>query len=276
MRIHWGMILMFLVSWYIFIVIIIWLGKQRMLVQVPRKEEYLFPTFQVEMTDGTKVRAVYRKSQIRKEDAPLLLFFRGTRSNLQLYTVELDLLAAESGFDLLTFDYRGSGLSEGKKLKEEHIIQDAEQIYHYAIKTLGYNPKQIVVYGYSMGSVPATWIAAQFPIALCIIHQGFAHFALELEPLVKPWFRKTILSPRKHLSMSKETGHLAPLLVFHGIHDLITPPHQAYSLIEVAHKQNRPHALLWLQSGHLSLFEDPRVIRMLNRISHNPTKIPDL
>lgn len=254
------------------LVAIIWLIKYQSMTQVPLKEDYIFPTFDLKMPDGVNVKAVYRKSLVRKKDAPLLIFFRGTRSNLQYYTNELDLLESESGFDVLTFDYRSAGRSQGKRLEERHLLDDADQLYKYATETLGYKPESIVVYGYSMGSVPATWLASKYPVAYCIIHQGFAHFAMEFEPLVRPWYRNTILSPIKHLSNTEK--HLTPLVVIHGIQDFVTPSYQAQSIVKLAEKQNRPLTVLWLKNGHLTLFEDARVLHLLRRISEVIPHVP--
>ncbi|KAI1870331.1 uncharacterized protein JN550_005259 [Neoarthrinium moseri] len=59
--------------------------------------------------------------------------------------------AAPDRIHVLTFDYRGFGLSEGSP-SEDGVIIDATAIFDWAVNVAGVPPERIVIYGQSMGS----------------------------------------------------------------------------------------------------------------------------
>src|SRR5690554_2190456 len=65
---------------------------------------------------------------------------------------------AESGYDVLVVDYRGYGKSTGK-LSEKALYSDALLFYNYALER--YPENNIVVYGRSLGTTFATYVAAK-------------------------------------------------------------------------------------------------------------------
>jgi alpha/beta superfamily hydrolase len=56
------------------------------------------------------------------------------------------------------FDYRGYGMSEGNPT-EEGMYKDVRAVYQWLLDN-GSNSNQIIVYGFSLGSAPATDLAA--------------------------------------------------------------------------------------------------------------------
>jgi abhydrolase domain-containing protein 12 len=51
---------------------------------------------------------------------------------------------------VLSFDYRGFGLSEGTP-NEQGLIMDAESVFDWAVNNAGVSPDRIVIFGHSMG-----------------------------------------------------------------------------------------------------------------------------
>ena len=53
---------------------------------------------------------------------------------------------------------------------ESKIKEDAEYIYKFCLSDMGIQEKDIIIFGRSMGSGPACWLAGQFnPGALCVM-----------------------------------------------------------------------------------------------------------
>ncbi|KAK9773188.1 hypothetical protein SCAR479_10105 [Seiridium cardinale] len=88
-------------------------------------------------------------------EARLVLHFHGSSgsvaSSWRVDSYRALSSEASSKIHLLTFDYRGFGLSEGMPT-EEGLIMDAESVFDWAVDVAGIPPERIVIFGHSMGS----------------------------------------------------------------------------------------------------------------------------
>src|SRR5215467_8165428 len=73
---------------------------------------------------------------------------------------------------VFAFDYEGYGTSEGKP-SEKAAYQDEAAAYDYLAVNLGTPPDRIVIFGRSVGTGPATYIAARRPAAGLILRSPF-------------------------------------------------------------------------------------------------------
>jgi uncharacterized protein len=62
--------------------------------------------------------------------------------------------------NLMIFDYRGFGRSRGKPSKN-NLRQDGEEVYKY-IRKRGVKPKNIIIWGESLGGYVAIWTASKY------------------------------------------------------------------------------------------------------------------
>jgi fermentation-respiration switch protein FrsA (DUF1100 family) len=98
------------------------------------------------------------------------------------------------GLDVFVFDYRGYGRSEGSP-SEEGLYLDARAAYRHLTDTLRSSPDRIVLFGKSLGTVPAVHLASQVKCAGLVFQSGFtsardmAAVRLPLFPWVWPLTR---------------------------------------------------------------------------------------
>ncbi|VDL69770.1 unnamed protein product [Nippostrongylus brasiliensis] len=64
--------------------------------------------------------------------------------------------------DLLVFDYAGYGVSDGEP-NEKAVYDSVERVYKYATEDMGYEPKDIVLIGFSLGTAAMVHIASITP-----------------------------------------------------------------------------------------------------------------
>ena len=69
-------------------------------------------------------------------------------------------IGGKNHYGVLTFDYRGYGLSKGNST-ETTLYEDMKTVLRW-LKGKGVNANNVILYGYSLGSVPATEMAAYF------------------------------------------------------------------------------------------------------------------
>ncbi|MCF8237250.1 MAG: alpha/beta hydrolase [Saprospiraceae bacterium] len=90
----------------------------------------------------------------------IILYCHGNRDHLDFYWPRIQLLA-QTRFDhrygVMSLDYQGYGLSAGTP-SQNGIIEDAFTALDWLIDR-GVSPDKIIVYGFSMGSIPAVALA---------------------------------------------------------------------------------------------------------------------
>jgi hypothetical protein len=62
---------------------------------------------------------------------------------------------------ILAVEYPGYGLYKTSKPNEEQMKEDAETIFNYLTQVIGVNDNDIILFGRSMGSGPASYLASK-------------------------------------------------------------------------------------------------------------------
>jgi len=152
----------------------------------------------------------------------LVLLFHGNFEDLgQLDIVSKGIM--KLGFSVLSIDYRGYGLSEGKP-NERNCYADARLLVQKA-QALGYRSSDIILWGRSIGSGPATQLATEINARALVLESPFITA-----------FRTTTHIPLlpfdRFNNLSKMTKVTSPLLIIHGKRDRIIPAWHSSKLIE--------------------------------------------
>ena len=120
----------------------------------------------IEAPDGTRIHA-WHVSGV--PGAPLILYFGGNAEDVSWMARQAR--AQIPGPSWLLVDYRGYGASEGKP-SERALVSDALAWYDFAQATLA--PKEVVVFGRSLGSGVAVQVAASRPVSRVILVAPYA------------------------------------------------------------------------------------------------------
>lgn len=103
-----------------------------------------------------KIYGVYIGDLSTIDQDTVILYFHGQSKHMDNYYTRASLLANLGGkynYGVLMIDYRGYGMSEGE-CTEQGLYEDAATAISW-LKGQGVNNNQIVVYGYSLGAIPA-------------------------------------------------------------------------------------------------------------------------
>lgn len=167
---------------------------------------------------------------------PLVLYFPGNSLNRHKRVSDLREIAAR-GFDVLIFDYRGFGDSNGSP-SEAALSADALLVWQYAIDALGYSEEQIVVFGESIGGEVAlslwesTNIKVKKPAAL-ILSSTFASMR-ETVQWNYPLFPFHWLLFDRWPSSDRIKNAPSPVVIFHGTDDQMVPVSHGRDLARTA------------------------------------------
>ena len=150
------------------------------------------------------------------------------------------------GYTVASVDYPGYGLSDGSP-DEKGCYRNVHRLYDWLVETRGFKPEDIVVDGFSIGTGPATELAATRPCGGLILEAPFLS-----APRVVTRVRILPIDPFPNL---KRIGDVkCPVLMIHGTKDSIIPYSQGQALFKLA---NEPKRFVPVEDGdHNTLVND--------------------
>jgi pimeloyl-ACP methyl ester carboxylesterase len=118
----------------------------------------------------------------------VVLFFHGNGAGIQSSDWALHWLAVALDADVVAFDDRGYGFSDGQA-SIDPIVEDSLRI-HAMLRDLGLDARPLVIVGESMGTAPAIHLAACRPAAALVLISPFSSYE-DLVAVVRrkaPWY----------------------------------------------------------------------------------------
>jgi abhydrolase domain-containing protein 17 len=145
----------------------------------------------------------------------------------------------DRGFAVLGYDYRGYGTSSGGPPTARKASEDLATVYRYATRELQIAPRNIVLYGRSVGSGPATELAAREPIGGLVLESAFVS-------TYRVMTRYPLLPGDRFPNLGNIRRVTAPVLVIHGEADEMIPFWHGKRLYAAA---PGPKRHLWVEHG---------------------------
>jgi fermentation-respiration switch protein FrsA (DUF1100 family) len=197
--------------------------------------------------DGVRLHGWYFASS-DSHDPTTIIYFHGNGGTIR----NVGWLAqsfAQRGFNVLLFDYRGYGVSDGTATDESGLYLDGESALSFVVNEKHVSPNRIILYGQSLGTAVATQTATRCTCGALILESGFSS-ASSLASRVLPWLPSWLHSLGKNRFESArklQTLHM-PVLISHGDPDLTIPTDEGRALFAAA---NEPKKLsIFPGAGH--------------------------
>jgi uncharacterized protein len=154
------------------------------------------------------------------------------------------------GLNLLAFDYRGYGESNGIP-SEAGLYRDAEAAYGYLRDTLGVPPERIVLFGHSLGSAVAVELATRVPAAGLVLDGALMSVTARAQE-VYPYVPVRWVARSRYASIEKIGRVEIPKLFLHARQDDVVPITHGRRLYAAAPP---PKTFVGLAGGHGDAFE---------------------
>lgn len=208
------------------------------LVMTPDEIGLQYEDLYIQSGDNEKINAWYfpYKGSIEIPDRKVVLFCHGNAGNIshRIETVEYIL---ELGANIMLFDYRGFGKSEGSP-GEEEVYQDALVCYNWLINEKGFTPDQVIIFGRSLGGAVAVDLASKVACSGVIVESSFTS-AKAMAKEIFPIFPINLILKYKLNSIDK-IGHIkCPVLVTHSTEDDIIPYKMGEDLFNAAEEPKK-------------------------------------
>ena len=150
------------------------------------------------------------------------------------------------GYDIFAYDYEGFGISQGEA-NYRKLGNDGLSAFEYVRTKI--NPKNIILYGLSMGTGVSSYIAERKPVSAVILDSPF----VTPEKTIKLWFPILSIYPSWMFPEPRyDNGRFVramhpPLLVITKGKDEVTLPTQGLELSKIA---SQPASFLFLKNSH--------------------------
>lgn len=162
--------------------------------------------------DKIKLNGVLVRSDSSKG---LIFFLHGTGGNIERYKNSIPVYL-ELNYDIFLLDYRGYGKSEGKIKNETQFYEDVNVAYTYLNNK--YNESNIVIIGFSIGTVPASMLASKNNPSLVILDAPY-YSALESAQKKLPFLPVSLILKYKFETYKYVIDTKGPIAIFHGNKD---------------------------------------------------------
>lgn len=220
---------------------LLYLPLNREMVATPAEAGLAFKDVFFLTADGIKINGWFIPAENAKGT---VLFCHGNAGNI---SHRLDSIEIFNRLELNTFifDYRGYGRSDGKPT-EKGTYLDAEAAWDYLIRVLKIPPREIIIFGRSLGGAVAGWLAQQHRPRALIVESGFLSVP-DIAARYYPYLPVRILS-RFDYPLQKYLNQIdCPVLIIHSPDDEIIPFAQGQRLFQAA---KDPKEFLQIYGSH--------------------------
>ncbi len=178
---------------------------------------------------------------------PIIIFFKGNAGSFSEDYPRYQEMSAK-GYGVLAFDYRGFPMSPGE-ITEEGILEDALAAFDWVSQ----NGAPIVLWGRSLGSAPALYVASLRDAEAVLLESPFTA-AVDVAAERYPIFPVNRLLKDQFLSREWIGDVQEPIFVAHGTDDKTISVQHGRDLYALAPNGRE----LWIVEGgdHGSLWED--------------------
>lgn len=179
---------------------------------------------------------------------PVLAYFHGNGGNLGDRRDRLRGFAA-AGFGVLMPEYPGYGGNPGSP-SETGFDETATAALSF-LDQQGVERRRVVVYGESIGTGVATWLASGRDVGALVLESPFT----SLRPIARrqfPWLPVRLLLRDPFDQLSRIGAVRCPILILQGSRDVVVPPELGRRLFAAAPEPKT----LWVapDGGHTDLF----------------------
>jgi len=183
----------------------------------------------------------------------ILLHFHGNAEDVSLTKDLLKTLRNSLNINVLAMEYKGYGIYNGS-CDADSILQDAETVFSYLVHALNFNPQNIILYGRSIGSGPACYLASKYTIHSLILMSAFTSLRNVAKGFVGSLFQYLIedrFDNKKYLETVT-----SPVFIIHGAKDNLVYPEHALELCKSIKTQHKLYMPAEMDHNSFGFMED--------------------
>lgn len=165
-----------------------------------------------------------------KGSSKVLVYFHGNAEDVGLAQGLMDHLRTTLAVHVLAVEYPGYGIYPGQP-SAERLVQDADLVFGYLTTSGGLESRDILVFGRSIGTGPATWLASERRPGALVLMSGYTSIRSVVRNLVGSFGQYFVAERFNNLSLMPKVA--CPTLLVHGQRDTLIPFQNSQALHEV-------------------------------------------
>lgn len=173
-----------------------------------------------------------------------VLFLHGNAGNISHRVDKIQILH-DLRLNVCIIDYHGYGQSEGSPGEKETYL-DADAAYEWLTRERKIAPKQLVVWGESLGGGVATYLAAKREVGGLILESTYTTLP-DVGKSAFPFLPTKLIMATQYDSIGRIKQIHAPVLSLHSPNDEVIPHRLGRRLFEAA---NEPKTFVDLKGDH--------------------------
>jgi fermentation-respiration switch protein FrsA (DUF1100 family) len=241
-------LLLFIALIYAGFCLVVWLAQSKLVwfpgsapTRTPADAGLAYEDVTLRTDDGVELSAWWIPAN---EPAGAAIVCHGNAGNIA-HRIPLAAALREMGLDVLLFDYRGYGNSDGSP-SEEGTYLDAEAAWDHVVSQRGVLPSRLVLFGESLGSGVAVELATRREIAGLVLEGAFSSLP-ELGARLYPYLPVRLLARVRYDNAAKVGSLDRPLLMLHSPQDRVVPIELGRALYDAA---TDPKEFVETSGGH--------------------------
>ncbi len=179
-------------------------------------------------TDGVRLAAWYVPADAARGT---VLFCHGNAGNMS-HRVGTIAILNRLRMNVLLFDYRGYGASEGSP-SEAGTYRDAETAWRHLVQQRGVAPGDLILHGRSLGGAVAAQVAQKHPPRALILESTFTSVP-DVARGMFPWLPVRLLARIQYDTLERIARIRCPKLIIHSRDDDLIPFEHGRRLFEAA------------------------------------------
>lgn len=197
-------------------------------------DDAMIEEIEIKTKSGVVLRSLYTKAKtnIDIKHRKCILYSHGNMGNIYGENKKEHMLRKiVPTIDVITYDYKGYGKNLGKSV-EKSIYNDITTVWNYMVFNLKYKPKNIILYGYSLGCVPTLWLGSNlYTCNHIVVQAGFSSLEdvvkevtlnKNLQYICKMVSRYAFYNKFNNVRRIKLIKNI-PITVFHSVDDELIP-----------------------------------------------------
>ncbi|CAE8589387.1 unnamed protein product, partial [Polarella glacialis] len=162
--------------------------------------------------------------------ATVILFFHANAEDLGMSFAVLRHIRDQFKVNVLAVEYPGYGLLHEMQPSEDAVYEVALTAFRFLVDEIGVRYSQIILFGRSLGSGPAVFLAAQYPVGGLILVSAFSSIKAAVQSIVG---RVLAWSFSERFPNSKIIANVScPTLFIHGESDTLIPVEHSLRLFK--------------------------------------------
>lgn len=159
----------------------------------------------------------------------VMLYFHGNAEDIGLAYELMDHIRSTLLVHVIAVEYPGYGLYAGESTADQ-VVMDSQDIMHFLVDQMGINSRNILVFGRSIGSGPAAWLAANMNPGAMLLMSAYTSIRSVVKTIAGSWAAFLVKERFNNLELMPRVT--CPSFFIHGQLDNLIPFNNSQQLHE--------------------------------------------